>query len=65
MYEQLPIPGLEPVDKRKTYVLHLYHRNSYCGKRYIKAHSVKQAIFLFYNEDVTNEQYTITDCYQL
>lgn len=66
MYKQLDIFGNEQtVDKRKTYVLHLYHGNNYCGKREIKAHSAKQAKFLFYKEDSRNRQYYVTDCYEI
>ena len=65
---QLDIFGNEVQPKAKKepdwYVLHLYHKDTYCGTRQIKAYSEKQAIFLFYNEDETNKQYRVSDCYK-
>ena len=64
---QLDIYGNDvlPVDKRKTYRLELYYGDSYAGSKEIKAYSVKQAKFLFYNASRTNRQYDITDIYEV
>ena len=62
---QLDIFGNDVVDdKRKTYRIVVYYKDSYAGCKEIKAYSEKQARYLFH-QDKANKQYKITDCYEV